>query len=80
MNNWMNENILKLNSGKTEFILFRSQCQLSKCQSTECNACGTMISKSKVVRYLGAWIDELLNFKHHVKVKCKRSMWNLKRI
>ena len=76
----MNEYRLKLNMGKTEFILFGSQCQLLKCQSTELNACRTMISKNLIVSYLGVWTDELLNLKHRVKVKCKSAVWNLKRI
>ena len=79
-NSWMNENCLKLNPGKTEFILFGSNLQHGKCITTSLNACGTRVLKSDVVRYLRTWFDKMLNFNHHVQQKCKWAMWNLKRI
>ena len=30
-----------------------------------------------VTRYLGAYLDSTLNFKEHIKVKCKAAMLNL---
>ena len=80
INSWMNENCLKLDPGKTEFILFGSNVQLGKCITTSLNACGTRVSKSDIVRYLGTWFDKMLNFNYHVQQKCELAMWNLKRI
>ena len=76
----MNENCLKLHPGKTEFILFGSNVQLEKCITTSLNACGTRVSKSDIVRYLGTCFDKMLNFQHHVQQNCKPAMWNLNRI
>ena len=80
INSWMNENCLKLNPRKTEFILFGSNVQLGKCITTSLNACGTRVPKGDVVRYLGTWFDKMLNLNHHVQQKCKLAMWNLKGI
>ena len=63
-----------------EFILFGSNVQLGKCITTSLNACGTSVSKSDVVRYLGTCFDKMLNFHQHVQQKCKLAMWNMKRI
>ena len=71
---------LKLNPEKTEFILFGSNVQPRKCITTSLNACGSRVSKTDVVRYLGTWFDKTLNFNHHIQQKCKLAMWNLKRI
>ena len=60
----MDGNQLKMNNGKTEFIMFRSKYQLNKC-----------VQSVDVIRYLGAWMD-----KHHIKAKCKVAMFNLTRI
>ena len=76
INSWMNENCLKFNPGKTEFILFGSNVQIGKCITTSLNACGTRVSKNDVFRYLGIWFD----INHHVQQKCKLAMQNLKRI
>ena len=70
INSWMSENHLKLNPGKTEFILFGSNVQLGKCITTNLNACDTGVLKSDIVRYLGTCFDKTLNFHHHVHQKC----------
>ena len=44
---------LKLNSDKTEYILFGSQAQLKKIPPEPLNAHSDLIEISKVVRYLG---------------------------
>ena len=51
---------LKIKLGKTELILFGSQCQFSKCQSTELNACGTMISKMESSSKVSWCLDGLI--------------------
>ena len=71
---------LKMNDGKTEFIMFRSKYQLNKCVTHQININGVSVQKSDVIRYLGAWMDKHLSFKHHIKVKCKVAMFNLIRI
>jgi hypothetical protein len=80
INDWMNENKLKMNSSKTEFIMFGSRQQLDKCVSTSINIANDNIEKQKYIRYLGAFLDESLNFKEHIKRKCRTAMLNFFKI
>ena len=74
---WMDENRLRMNSDKTEFIMFGSKVQLSKCDTTSLTMNGSVIPKSDIIRQLSAWLDSNLNFKHHIVVKCRSAMLNL---
>ena len=38
------------------------------------------VEPSLCLRYLGAWLDESLNFHTHVKKKCATAMWNIHKI
>ena len=46
---WMHANRLKLNAKKTEFTLFGSKVQLSKCDMNTANVCNNNVVRSKVV-------------------------------
>ena len=74
---WMDENRLRMNSDKTEFIMFGSKVQLSKCETTSLTMNGSVIPKSDIIRQLSVWLDSNLNFKHHIVVKCRSAMLNL---
>ena len=73
--NWMDGNRLKMNDSKTEFIMFGSRMVLTKCTTTDIN--GTSVKRENIIRYIVAWLDSGLLFKHHVKTKCKSAMFNL---
>ena len=77
---WMDGNRLKMNDGKTEFIMFESKYKLNKCITHQININGVLVQRADVIRYLGAWVDKHLSLKHHVKLKCKAAMFNLIRI
>ena len=77
---WMDQNRLKMNSAKTEFILFGSSSQLGKCGTSSLNVCGDSVKLTPKIKYLGAYLDSHLNLKHHISVKCRTAMWNLQRI
>ena len=77
---WMDENRLRMNSDKTEFIMFGSKVQLSKWNTTSLTVNGSVIPKPDTIRQLGAWLDSNLNFKQHIVVKCRSAMLNLQRI
>jgi hypothetical protein len=79
-NNWMNGNKFKMNTTKTEFIEFGSKHQLSKCSLDKINIAGDEIESKNCIRYLGAYLDEHLNFKDHVKRKCRTAMFNYLKI
>ena len=65
--NWMDSVQLKLNSDKTEFIYFGTTHQLKKCLIDSIDVNGKHITRSETVQYLGAFLDQLLNFKAHTK-------------
>ena len=77
---WMDGNWLKMNNGKTEFIMFGSQYQLNKCVTHQININWVSVQSVDVIRYLGAWMDQHLSLKHHIKVECKAAMFTLIRI
>ena len=53
INKWMNENKLKMNTSKTEFIMFGSISQLDKCNTKQINIAGdTVDSQSYEGRFL----------------------------
>lgn len=78
--NWMDENRLKINPDKTEFIIFGSKKQLDKCITKEINICGKIIKLLESIKYLGANLDKHLTMKEFVINKCKKAMSNLQRI
>ena len=71
---WMDTMHLKLNPDKTEYILFGSWQQLKKTSQELLDTQGDPIAVSKVVRYLGGFLDQNLNFKKHIIEKTKKTM------
>ena len=57
--------------------MFSSSKMLTKCITADININGTRVEKQNVIRYLGVWMDEVLSFKYHVKMKYKSVMFNL---
>ena len=70
----------KVNNSKTEFIYLGGPRQLEKCIVNQINVNGEMIPRSHITRYLGAYINSALNFKEHIKIKCKAAMLNLLKV
>ena len=77
---WMDLNCLKMNTTKTEFIVFGSKQQLKKVAVTSINVNGDSIPRSEVIKYLGTWMDQCLSFRQHILKKCNVAMINLQRI
>ena len=63
---WMTQNLLKLNSDKTEFILFGTQQQLSKVDDISLHIGSDTIKPTDHVRNLGFVMDSLLKNGPHV--------------
>ena len=63
---WMDTNILKMNTSKTELILRGNNQQLAKCNTQNIKIITDTVKHSQVMRYIGAWIDENLTFMTHV--------------
>ena len=77
---WMDENRLKMNSSKTEFILFGSRGQLQKCTTDSINVNCVEVKQGGCIRYLGALLDAQLNMAQHISAKCRTAMTNLFKI
>ena len=77
---WMDKNRLCINSNKTEYITFRSSRQLKKNEIRSSDINGDIIAGSTCIRYLRVWVDQQLNFKHHIAQKCKIAMLNIQRL
>ena len=77
---WMDVVRLKMNNSKTEFIYFGGPRQLEKCISNQINVNREQIPRSHMTRYLGAYLVSALNFKQHIKMKCRAAMLNLLKI
>ena len=76
----MNRNRLEMNNAKTEVLLIGSQSQLNKCVTLALNVNGTMVQISRMIKYLGTFLDNGLSFKHHITTKCRVAMWNLQQL
>ena len=59
---WMDANRLCMNSAKSDFLLVGSRRPLSNCVSTEINVNQEAVKQSAYIKYLGAWVDDKLNF------------------
>ena len=77
---WMDQNHLKMNDSKMEFIMFASRQMLQKCVTTELNVNGSNICHNDIIKYLGVWLDQHLQLVHHITLKCRTAMLNFQRI
>ena len=57
---WMDQNCLKMNDSKTEFIMFTSRQMLQKCVTTKLNVNSSNIQCSDIIKYPGVWLDQHL--------------------
>ena len=73
---WMDAVCLTLNESKTQFIYFPSRQQQTKCHHNTININEEIINRSTKVKYLEGHLDEQLNFKQHLQVKCTAAIIN----
>ena len=71
---------LEMNNSKTGFIYFGGPRQQEKCISNQIDVNAEQIPRSHMIRNLGAYLDSALNFKQHIKMKCRVAMLNLLKI
>jgi hypothetical protein len=75
---WFHANLLTLNSKKTKFLCFHKTAsskpsfnpviKIHTCNSLPNNSCDcNSIQRTDVIKYLGLFVDENLNFKHHIR-------------
>ena len=77
---WMDSMRLKMNEGKTEFIIIGSSHQIAKCSTTQLKMNNIEVQRSSVIKYLGTHMDERLGFKEHITAKCRTAAINFQRI
>ena len=71
---------LKMNNSKTEFIYFGWPSQLEKCTTRKIDVNGEEITRADHTRYLGAYLDQKLDFKLHIQAKSRAAILNVLRI
>ena len=69
--NWLKANKISLNASKTELLIFRSVRKKID-YDLKIKIDGHRLRPSKVVKYLGVYIDEHLNWKHHTDFICNK--------
>ena len=77
---WMDSMCLKLNSEKTEYIMFGSWQQMTKINLEPLHAGPNLIELNNKVKYLGALLDNTLSFDPHVSSKVQKAMANFIKI
>ena len=76
---WFKANKLTLNLSKTVFMYFPHNKKCPEVNSIHCN--GMKIPKISTTKFLGVWIDDSLNWKHHTNkliIKLPKNIWLLK--
>ena len=77
---WMNQNKLKLNDSKTEFIVLGKASTLDSFENPSLILNGTEIKATKQVRNLGVIFDEELNLSSHVTSLCQRMFSDIRNV
>ena len=72
---WMLTNCLKMNEGKTKFIIFGSSRSLLKCESTSIRVGNSNVEHTSCVDLLGMQLDEHLTFKEHIAKKFRAASY-----
>ena len=71
---WMQSNVLKMNTDKTEVALFGSHAMMAKTRTTSICVDGDIVKTCDKLKYLGVWLDNNLNLQHHIQTKVKTTV------
>ena len=75
---WMNQNMLKLNVNKTEFIVFTSKYKHDLYNDLSITIGGTVVDCSSQVKDLGVIFDRVLSLRQHVSYTSKTYRFHLR--
>ena len=77
---WLNSHSLKLNTAKSEFLLFGSKTQLAKIDINSISFSGMSINVSQTCRNLGVMLDCNMTMSHQVSSICRSVRYQLRNI
>ena len=78
---WMDNNFLRLNDDKTEFIIFRSKYNDSPVfETVSLTVGGNIVHPKSVVRNLGVYMDKHLNMDDQINSICKSTMYHIRQV
>ena len=77
---WMTTDKLKLNDGKTEFIIIGARAQLDKINITKLSIDQVKVSAVSSVRNLGTWFDNHLTMTTAINKTCQSGHYHLHNI
>ena len=77
---WMTTDKLKLNDGKTEFIIIGTRAQLDKINITKLSIDQVKVSAVSSVRNLGTWFDNHLTMTTAINKSCQSGLYHLHNI
>ena len=80
VHSWLNSRSLKLNSAKSEFLLFGSKTQLSKIDINSISFSGMTINVSQTCRDLGVMLDRNMTMSHQISSICRYVRYQLRNI
>ena len=73
----MEENQLKMNDAKTEFIILGTTNNLRKNTLEKIEFGKTKIHQTSKIKFLGVHLDEKLSLKDHIQNRSKKTNYNL---
>ena len=74
---WMIVDKLKINDGKTEFMIIGTKQQPRKVNIEHLMVSGTSVSPVNVAKNLGTWFDSNLNLREHISMTCRTAYFHL---
>ena len=77
---WMDENWLKFNGPKTEFLIAGNPSVMSQLDKPKLNIDGVDIVPKDQVRNLGVMFDESLSLSNHVSMLCQKMFFEIRNI
>ena len=77
MNEWMNQNMLKLNDDKTELIVFTSKYKQDLYNDLSITIGDTIVDYSSQVKDLGVIFNQVLSLRQHVSYTSKSADFTL---
>ena len=77
---WMQANRLKMNSDKTEFVIFGTPYQKSKISTTNIQVLGDTVDESAAIKLLGVTLDGPLSLRQHITRISSICFMNLQKI